>query len=402
MPDYDPAELGQRLRLCREAQGLSQRELAQRIHANQGTLSRWESGLRMPGGRSLLALARALGVTVDMLVGREPLVLPQPGGPPPEEAASDPGGEGGPAAREDGAPAPSPEPSPPPPTGGVDWQAIGRQLVAARQRQGWSLADLAVAVGAPPAAWAEAEAGLGPVPVDWLARAAHLLNLSLGDLLGAARPEEAAPPPAPRPVRTIPILGRIVAGVPLETQPDRLGTLAVPEDQPGDFALQVRGDSMLGAGIHPGDVVVVRRVEVWEQVPPGSCVVALVDGETTLKYLVREADLWDRPRWLLRAAHPDYPDRPLDPAQDRVQGIVVAVHTVRPPRPLAQANWPFPAEPSAEEAAPEAEDVVDLRGLSPAQREAVRQYIARLRHPSRRKRAPPSDDLPPSDGEPPF
>ncbi len=91
----------------------------------------------------------------------------------------------------------------------------------------------------------------------------------------------------------------------------------------GDFALEVHGDSMTGAGIYEGDLVIAQRVEAWEDIPPNSMVVALVDEETTLKYLIGEADLWSGGRWWLRAANPAYSDVPIDPQRSSARSCHV-------------------------------------------------------------------------------
>lgn len=85
----------------------------------------------------------------------------------------------------------------------------------------------------------------------------------------------------------VPILGRIVAGTPIEANEEVEGFLPVPAGwTKGDdlFALRVAGDSMEGAGIRPGDFVVVKhRVAPKE----GDIVAATLGGETTLKRLER-------------------------------------------------------------------------------------------------------------------
>ena len=142
----------------------------------------------------------------------------------------------------------------------------------------------------------------------------------------------------------------------------------ISQDLPSDFALEEHGDSMIGAGIHEGDLVIAKRVESWESVPPHRMVVALVDGESTLKFLVRETDPLDGDRWVLRAANPTYPDRPMNPRTDRVQGIVTAVQTAHPPM------WPSALSlPSSDPA-----DL--LAGLTPEQQAVVLQMIEQLRH----------------------
>lgn len=85
--------------------------------------------------------------------------------------------------------------------------------------------------------------------------------------------------------------------------------------QGGLFALRVRGDSMIGAGILDGDVVIVEH----RQPAAGDVVVALVDGESTLKRLWKKGNAF-----VLKAENPDIPD--ILPRQSlTVQGVVTSV-----------------------------------------------------------------------------
>jgi repressor LexA len=81
---------------------------------------------------------------------------------------------------------------------------------------------------------------------------------------------------------TLPLLGTIAAGRPIE--PVETGEeIEIPASMLGAgerYALRVRGDSMVEDGIHDGDVVIVRRAQ---RADPGETVVAVVDGEATLK-----------------------------------------------------------------------------------------------------------------------
>jgi repressor LexA len=89
------------------------------------------------------------------------------------------------------------------------------------------------------------------------------------------------PPPASA---GIPILGRVAAGQPILAEENHDGTLETREmfgDPRGLFALKVRGDSMIEAGILAGDYVVVRH---QESASAGEIVVALVGDEATVKY----------------------------------------------------------------------------------------------------------------------
>ena len=87
------------------------------------------------------------------------------------------------------------------------------------------------------------------------------------------------------------------------------------------FFLRVSGESMTGAGIHDGDLLVVDRSL---DPRPGRVVVAVLDGAFTLKRLVRH-----RGRLRLEAAHPNYPPLELHRCGD-VQIWGVAVHVIHP------------------------------------------------------------------------
>ena len=82
----------------------------------------------------------------------------------------------------------------------------------------------------------------------------------------------------------IPVLGRVAAGQPILAEENWSGTLELDQvfGETGNlFALQVRGDSMIGAGILQGDHVIVQKQDTAR---PGDIVVALIDEEATVKY----------------------------------------------------------------------------------------------------------------------
>jgi repressor LexA len=89
-------------------------------------------------------------------------------------------------------------------------------------------------------------------------------------------------------LRALPIIGRVPAGGPLLAEENVEGTLDLSREFGGEkvFALKVHGDSMVEAGICEGDLVVVRAQDHAEA---GEIVVALVDGEATVKRFARRA-----------------------------------------------------------------------------------------------------------------
>jgi len=82
--------------------------------------------------------------------------------------------------------------------------------------------------------------------------------------------------------REVPVLGRVPAGKPFHSEENIEGVITLPDDMGSGklFALQVKGDSMIGAGIVDGDRVIVKQQAAAEN---GEIVCAMIDGEATLK-----------------------------------------------------------------------------------------------------------------------
>lgn len=115
----------------------------------------------------------------------------------------------------------------------------------------------------------------------------------------------------------IPIVGNVAAGSPILAQECVEDYLTFDPDGPTDeyFALHVRGESMIGAGILNGDLVVVRRQQVASS---GEIVVAMIDDEATVKRLSRKnGHIWLLPE------NPEY--APIDGTYARILGKVTAV-----------------------------------------------------------------------------
>ena len=120
----------------------------------------------------------------------------------------------------------------------------------------------------------------------------------------------------------LPVMGRIAAGVPIEAISEVSHHIAVPGSmlagQERHYALEVKGDSMIEAGINDGDVVVIREQDTAEN---GDIVVALVEGhEATLKRYRRKGGMI-----ALEAANPAYETRVLPEDKVRVQGRLVGL-----------------------------------------------------------------------------
>jgi repressor LexA len=121
-------------------------------------------------------------------------------------------------------------------------------------------------------------------------------------------------------IADLPMQGDIAAGYPEQVAASHADSYVSMDEatlgfrpKEGSFALRVRGDSMKDAGIFNGDMVVV---EPGSDPRENQIVVALIDGESTLKRLVRV-----RGKWFLKAENPAYPE--LHPRSGlMVQGVV--------------------------------------------------------------------------------
>ncbi len=123
---------------------------------------------------------------------------------------------------------------------------------------------------------------------------------------------------------SIPVLGRISAGVPFMAEQHVERYIQIdPRSLPGHisgqklFALQVTGESMRDLGILDGDLVVAKASEEAEI---GKIIVAMVDNETTVKSLYLTDNQWE-----LRPANPEYKSRFVPLEQLNIQGVVVAL-----------------------------------------------------------------------------
>jgi repressor LexA len=120
---------------------------------------------------------------------------------------------------------------------------------------------------------------------------------------------------------SIPVMGRIAAGVPIDAIQHKTHSISVPPDMimGGEhYALEVKGDSMIEAGIFDGDTVIIRNASTAN---PGEIIVALVDEEeATLKRFRRKGA-----SIALEAANPAYETRIFGPDRIKVQGRLVGL-----------------------------------------------------------------------------
>jgi repressor LexA len=192
---------------------------------------------------------------------------------------------------------------------------LGQKLKTLREQRGWTQEAAASYGGFNRNTYANWENDRTQPDIVTLSRLADIYHVTTDFLLGRN---------PGRLVRTIPILGQIRAGLPILAEENYEGGIEIPSDITADFALRVRGDSMIGAGILDGDYAICRKAETINA-HSGQIVVAIryeaaEYAEATLKYFFVENG-----RAVLRAANPDYEDIDFDEEGYHVAGIMVAL-----------------------------------------------------------------------------
>ena len=124
----------------------------------------------------------------------------------------------------------------------------------------------------------------------------------------------------PRQATSIAIFGRIAAGEPIEAITESRSSICVPNEILGDgefFALTVQGSSMVEDGIINGDKIIIRKQDTANN---GETVVALVDGDATVKKFYRKPKKIE-----LRPANKKMKSILMDAKRVKVQGVVVGL-----------------------------------------------------------------------------
>jgi len=138
--------------------------------------------------------------------------------------------------------------------------------------------------------------------------------------LGRVRSTPAVEDDSNRPI-SVPVMGRIAAGTPIEAIQTKSHVISMPPDMVGSgdhFALEVRGDSMIEAGILDGDMAVIKKADTADT---GDIVVALIDDEeaTLKRFRRRGASI------ALEPANTAYEVRILPPNRVRIQGKLIGL-----------------------------------------------------------------------------
>lgn len=138
------------------------------------------------------------------------------------------------------------------------------------------------------------ENGKADIPTSKVVAFAKALETTTAYLLGADIPVSSIPPgfePLPKMVKR-PLVGSIACGEPITAEENIEDYVDVPEDAKCDFCLRCKGDSMIAAGIHDGDIVYIH---IQPEVENGQIAAVRIDGEATLKRV-----FWDEQQQVLQ------------------------------------------------------------------------------------------------------
>ena len=205
-------------------------------------------------------------------------------------------------------------------------QVIGSRIRDLRTEREMTQGELGKELGVGNTSISQYESGARLPDIVTIEKLADVFKVSTDSLLG--RTAYSASTPSLSQSVSIPILGRIKAGIPVLAEENWEGEIEVPANLKAEFALRVSGDSMSWAGIHDGDTAIMRRTDS----PSAGMILAVgmesASWDATLKYFVKENG-----QAYLRAANPDYPDIPYT-KDHRVVGWTVAVLKEPPAYPV--------------------------------------------------------------------
>ena len=123
-------------------------------------------------------------------------------------------------------------------------------------------------------------------------------------------------------LNTIPVLGKIAAGTPIEAIQNEVSRITIPEELSKNgqhFGLKVSGDSMIEAGINDGDTVIVKKTNTANN---GQIVVALIDDQEAMLKRIRTKGKVVA----LESANKEYETKIFGPDRVKVQGVLVSLY----------------------------------------------------------------------------
>lgn len=179
---------------------------------------------------------------------------------------------------------------------------LGSKIYDLRKKNNMTLEDVGDIVGVGKSTVRKWETGeIANMRRDKIAKLAEALHTTPAYLMGWEEEAEALSAdnviPIPK-MAKIPLIGKIACGEPITATENLEGFVSAPENIPADFALTCKGDSMIGARILDGDIVLIRQ---QPDVDDGEIAAVLIDNEATLKRVHKKAGCL-----ILNPANPSY------------------------------------------------------------------------------------------------
>lgn len=164
----------------------------------------------------------------------------------------------------------------------IDYQDVGKRMRERRIQLGWSMNHTAKRIGCTATTLKRWEEGdIKSIKTSRLKQIAEALQTSPDILLGVRAQVLASPDIEPVPMmRTVPILGEIACGSPALAEENFDGLANIPAGVKADFALRIKGDSMINARLYDGDLVFIEQ---QDDVENGSIAAVLIGNEATIK-----------------------------------------------------------------------------------------------------------------------
>lgn len=157
---------------------------------------------------------------------------------------------------------------------------IGERIKLRRQELGMSVDDLASKLGKNRATVYRYESDeIENLPISVVEPLAQILNVSPAYLMGWKNEKRESQP--------IPLVGNIAAGTPILAEQNIEDYFNLDTSMHADFALRIKGDSMVGAGIFPNDIVFIKKQPCIEN---GEIGAILIENEATLKKFYKEGN----------------------------------------------------------------------------------------------------------------
>ena len=156
-----------------------------------------------------------------------------------------------------------------------------------RTALGISMKEAAARLDMPYTTYVNYEKGTREPNSETLIKLSRFFGTSIDYLLGKPYTGDVPPGFSPMPdMDTVPLVGRIACGEPITAEENIEDYVDVPENVQCDFCLRCKGDSMIDAGIHDGDLVYIH---IQPEVENGQIAAVRIDGEATLKRV-----FWDK------------------------------------------------------------------------------------------------------------